>query len=124
MTTNAIPEGNLLATLHPDLVNNSDEWPEFELKDVKVFTPNDPSNLTSLLEAAAQGPEALEAAIAALPPRSGREFTPAAPWPSHPASLWWPLDAPEDAVPRVADWPPDPALLLELLAHPPTMQSP
>jgi hypothetical protein len=56
MTTNAIPEGNLLATLHPDLVNNSDEWPEFELKDVKVFTPNDPSNLTSLLEAAAHYP--------------------------------------------------------------------
>ena len=53
MTTNPIPEGNLLASLHPDLVNNSDEWPEFELKDVKVFTPNDPSNLTSLLEAAA-----------------------------------------------------------------------
>ena len=56
MTTNAIPEGNLLATLHPDLVNNSDEWPEFELKDVKVFTPNDPSNLTSVLEAAAHYP--------------------------------------------------------------------
>ncbi|KAM0698338.1 hypothetical protein Q7P36_001804 [Cladosporium allicinum] len=56
MTTNPIPEGNLLASLHPDLVNNSDEWPEFELKDVKVFTPNDPSNLTSLLEAAAHYP--------------------------------------------------------------------
>ena len=56
MTTNAIPEGNLLASLHPNLANNSDEWPEFELKDVKVFTPNDPSNLTSLLEAAAHYP--------------------------------------------------------------------
>jgi hypothetical protein len=56
MTNNAIPEGDLLATLHPDLVNNSDEWPEFELKDVKVFTPNNPSNLTSLLEAAAHYP--------------------------------------------------------------------
>jgi hypothetical protein len=56
MTTNAIPEGNLLATLPPELVNNSDEWPEFELKDVKVFTPDDPSNLVSLLEAAAHYP--------------------------------------------------------------------
>jgi hypothetical protein len=56
MTTNAIPEGNLLATLPPDLVNKSDEWPEFELKDVKVFTPDDPSNLVSLLEAAAHYP--------------------------------------------------------------------
>ena len=56
MTSNAIPEGDLLAPFHPALNNNSDEWPEFELKDVKVFTPDDPSHFTSLLEAAAHYP--------------------------------------------------------------------
>ena len=35
------------------------------------------ARLASLLGAAAEGPEALEAAIAALPPRSGQEFQPA-----------------------------------------------
>jgi type VI secretion system protein ImpM len=71
--------------------------------------------LASLLGAAAQGPEALEAAIAALPPRSEEGFTPAQPWPPQPASLWWPLAAAHDFPPRAAAWPPEPALLLELL---------
>ncbi|MDM0108088.1 type VI secretion system-associated protein TagF [Variovorax sp. J22R24] len=71
--------------------------------------------LASLLDAAAEGPEALEAAIAALPPRSGQDFSPAEAWPASPASLWWPLGAAHDVVPKVAAWPPEPALLPELL---------
>ena len=71
--------------------------------------------LASLLGAAAEGPEALEEAIAALPPRAGQEFQPAEAWPPQPASLWWPLDAAHDVMPRTATWPPEPALLLELL---------
>lgn len=67
MTTYAIPEGNLLAPRDPALDNNSDEWPEFELKDVKVSTPDDPSNLTSLLEAAAHYPLTLTGHIEPLP---------------------------------------------------------
>jgi len=73
------------------------------------------ARLASLLEAAAQGPEALEAGIAALPPRSEQGFTPAAAWPPQPASLWWPLAAAHDVVPLAASWPPEPELLLELL---------
>lgn len=73
------------------------------------------AQLASLLGAAAEGPEALEAAIAALPPRSGQEFQPAEAWPLEPASLWWPLAAAQDVVPRLAAWPPEPTLLLELL---------
>ncbi|MES1264900.1 MAG: type VI secretion system-associated protein TagF [Variovorax sp.] len=71
--------------------------------------------LASLLDAAAEGPDALEAAIAALPPRSGQASNPAQAWPPAPASLWWPLDTAHDAVPRTSAWPPEPALLLELL---------
>jgi len=56
MTTRTVPEGDLLAPFNPALKNESDEWPGFELTDVKVFTPDDPSNLTSLLEAAAHYP--------------------------------------------------------------------
>ncbi|CAN7710224.1 type VI secretion system-associated protein TagF [Variovorax sp. LjRoot290] len=73
------------------------------------------ARLASLLGAAAEGPEALEAAIAALPPHSEQEFKPAEAWPSQPASLWWPLAAAHDVIPRAAAWPPEPALLLELL---------
>jgi type VI secretion system protein ImpM len=73
------------------------------------------ARLASLLAAAAQGPEALEAAIAALPPRSEEEFKPAQDWPPLPASLWWPLADAHDSLPRTAAWPPEPALLLELL---------
>jgi type VI secretion system protein ImpM len=73
------------------------------------------ARLASLLEAAAEGPETLEAAIAALPPRTAHEFEPAEAWPPQPASLWWPLAAAHDCIPRAAAWPPEPALLLELL---------
>jgi type VI secretion system protein ImpM len=73
------------------------------------------ARLASLLASTAEGPEALEAAIAALPPRSEQGFTPAAAWPPQPASLWWPLAAAHDVVPRAAGWPPEPELLLELL---------
>jgi len=73
------------------------------------------ARLASLLEAAAEGPDALEAAIAALPPRAEEEINPAQAWMAQPASLWWPLAAAHDAMPRGASWPPEPALLLELL---------
>jgi type VI secretion system protein ImpM len=73
------------------------------------------ARLASLLDAAAEGPEALEAAIAVLPPHSGQGFQPAEAWPPQPASLWWPLAAGQDVVPRLAAWPPEPGLLLELL---------
>lgn len=74
------------------------------------------ARLASLLDAAAEGPEALEAAIAALPPRPDPQaYEPAAAWPSQPASLWWPLAAAHDIGPRVAAWPPEPSLLLNLL---------
>ncbi|HSV46132.1 MAG TPA: type VI secretion system-associated protein TagF, partial [Ramlibacter sp.] len=73
------------------------------------------ARLASLLDAAAQGPEALEAAIAALPPRSEQQFKPGEAWPPPPASLWWPLAAAHDGTARAAAWPPEPGLLLELL---------
>jgi type VI secretion system protein ImpM len=73
------------------------------------------ARLASLLGAAAEGPEALEAAIAELPPHAGLEFPPAEAWPPQPASLWWPLAAVHDSLPLVAAWPPGPGLLLELL---------
>lgn len=73
------------------------------------------ARLASLLGAAAEGPEALEAAIAALPPHAGQEFEPTEAWPPQPASLWWPLAAAHDGIPRMAAWPPEPGLLLELL---------
>jgi type VI secretion system protein ImpM len=80
------------------------------------------ARLMSLLGPAAQGPEALEAAITALPPRSGRECMTVKTWPRQPASLWWPLAAGSDVVPRTAEWPPEPALVLELLAIRPAVQ--
>ncbi len=73
------------------------------------------ARLAPLLDAVTEGPEALEAAIAALPPRPDQEFKPAEAWPPEPASLWWPLAAAHDVVARPAAWPPEPALLLELL---------
>ena len=73
------------------------------------------ARLASLLDAAAQGPEALEAAISHLPPHAGREPQPAQAWPPLPASAWWPLSAASDFPARVAAWPPEPALLLEVL---------
>jgi type VI secretion system protein ImpM len=73
------------------------------------------ARLQSLLAAAAEGPEALEASIAALPPPTAHAFEPAEPWPLPPSSLWWPLEAADDELALVATWPPEPPLLLELL---------
>jgi type VI secretion system protein ImpM len=73
------------------------------------------ARLASLRPAAAQGPEALEAAIATLPPRPARAFEPAEPWPLPPCSLWWPLAAGDDELAMISAWPPEPPLLLELL---------
>lgn len=92
----------------------------FPLTLAERFTaPADPvesaGRLASLLDAAAEGPDALEAAIAALPERSELPFEPAEAWPPQPASLWCPLAAAYDCVPRAAAWPPEPGLLLELL---------
>lgn len=86
---------------------------------VPASSSHSAARLASLLGAAAEGPEALEAAIAALPPCAGQDIRPAGTWPPPPASLWWPLDAAQEAVPRLASWPPEPALLLEVLdIHP------
>jgi type VI secretion system protein ImpM len=73
------------------------------------------ARLASLLGAAAEGPEALDAAIAALPPHGEHPSEAAEPWAPRPASLWWPLAAADGVAPRMASWPPEPALLLELL---------
>jgi type VI secretion system protein ImpM len=85
----------------------------------RMATPASPresaERLASLLDAAAQGPDALEAAIAAMPASSAAWFEPAQPWPGAPCSLWWPLAAADDDLPRIAHWPPKPQLLLELL---------
>jgi type VI secretion system protein ImpM len=93
----------------------------------RVTAPSPPeesaARLASLLGAAAEGPDALEAAIAALPPHAAVEFKAAAAWPRQPASLWWPLAAAPDAPARRAAWPPEPALLLELLGMPPGVRS-
>jgi len=93
----------------------------------RLGAPASPSEsaarLASLLDAAAEGPEALEAAIAVLPPHSAQGFQPAEAWPPQPASLWWPMAAAQDVVPRLAPWPPEPALLLELLGIQPTCGS-
>jgi type VI secretion system protein ImpM len=86
----------------------------------RLATPAPPheiaARLATLLDAAMEGPDALEAAIAVLPPRAGPASQAPANWPPPPASLWWPLAAPPDALPRAAAWPPEPALLLDLLA--------
>jgi len=73
------------------------------------------ARLAGLLPAAAAGPEALEAAIAALPPRSQHELPHAGASGRQPCSFWWPLSAAGATDPLVASWPPAPALLLELL---------
>ena len=84
----------------------------------RVTAPASPAScaarLVSLLDAVAEGPDALEAAIALLPPRPRHDAARAA-WPAPPASLWWPMAATDDADAVVAGWPPSPALLLELL---------
>ncbi len=73
------------------------------------------ARLASLLGAARDGLDALEAAIDALPPPTQMESGSAEIRLLQSASLWWPLDARQDASPRVAAWPPEPELLLDLL---------
>lgn len=67
MTTKPIPESNILAPRDPTLENSSDDWPEFELKDVRVHIPEDTSQLTSLLDAAAHYPLTLTGHLEPLP---------------------------------------------------------
>lgn len=73
------------------------------------------ARLARLQAAAAQGPEALESAIAALSAPHEQDGPHAQAWPAPPASLWWPLAAGDEAMPLRAAWPPQPALLLDLL---------
>ena len=78
------------------------------------------ARLASLLGPAAEGPDALEAAIAALPlchvqssllssSESPEAWTPA------PASLWWPLAAADGDAPCISAWPPEARVLLAVL---------
>ena len=73
------------------------------------------ARLASLLPAAAAGPEALEAAIAALSPRPQLESAQVDAPARQACSFWWPLSAAGASEPLVASWPPPPSLLLELL---------
>ena len=68
-----------------------------------------------------------------LPPRSAMDLPPVGPGvmaadapdaTALPASLWWPLASAGDAPARTAAWPPEPALLLELLSLAPAAPSP
>lgn len=85
----------------------------------RVVAPVSPAacaaRLALLVDSATHGPEALEAAIAALPPRALGDDAPSDAWPTPPASLWWPLAAGDDASALAADWPPQAVLLLDLL---------
>ena len=74
------------------------------------------ARLAALLDAAAEGPDALETAIAALPPSAPQDVSSAEPWPQAQSSLWWPLAAGPEVAPLAASWPPEPELLLQLLA--------
>lgn len=72
------------------------------------------ARLAGLLDAAWLGPDELDAAIAALPPPDAG-VEPAADAVAPGGSLWWPAAAGADAAPISAAWPPEPALLLEVL---------
>ncbi|KAK6440613.1 hypothetical protein LTR95_003169 [Oleoguttula sp. CCFEE 5521] len=52
MTTKPLPESSILKP-RPESLENSDDWPEFELKDVRVYHSCDPSTPANLLEASA-----------------------------------------------------------------------
>jgi hypothetical protein len=67
MTIKPIPESSILAPRDPSLDNSSDDWPEFELKDVRVHLPDDAAQLTSLLDAAAHYPLTLTGHLEPLP---------------------------------------------------------
>lgn len=49
MTANPIPESDVLAPLDPSIASNSDEWPEFELSNARVYSADSRTETTSLL---------------------------------------------------------------------------
>ncbi|KAK5730991.1 hypothetical protein LTR15_000929 [Elasticomyces elasticus] len=55
-TTNYIPESNVLAPLDPSKTTDSNEWPDFELNNVRVHLPDDRAATTSLLVASEHYP--------------------------------------------------------------------
>ncbi|KAK3650673.1 hypothetical protein LTR56_006078 [Elasticomyces elasticus] len=55
-TTNYTPESNVLAPLDPSTTTDSNEWPDFELNNVRVHLPNDRAATTSLLVASEHYP--------------------------------------------------------------------
>ncbi|OQO14823.1 hypothetical protein B0A48_00205 [Cryoendolithus antarcticus] len=58
MTSKPLPESSILRP-RPESLENSDEWPEFELKDVRVYYASDPSTPANLLEASVHNPLSL-----------------------------------------------------------------
>ncbi|KAK6430611.1 hypothetical protein LTR95_013230 [Oleoguttula sp. CCFEE 5521] len=58
MTTKPLPESSILQP-RPESLENSDDWPEFELKDVRVYHPSHPSTPANLLEASVHNPLSL-----------------------------------------------------------------
>ncbi|KAK5687393.1 hypothetical protein LTS10_001531 [Elasticomyces elasticus] len=55
-TTNYTPESNILSPLDPSKTTDSNEWPDFELNNVRVHLPNDRAATTSLLVASEHYP--------------------------------------------------------------------
>ncbi|KAK5735675.1 hypothetical protein LTR17_008026 [Elasticomyces elasticus] len=55
-TTNYTPESNILSPLDPSNPTDSNEWPDFELNNVRVHLPNDRAATTSLLVASEHYP--------------------------------------------------------------------
>ncbi|KAK4963309.1 hypothetical protein LTR10_000937 [Elasticomyces elasticus] len=55
-TTNYTPESHVLAPLGPSQTTDSNEWPDFELNNVRVHLPNDRAATTSLLVASEHYP--------------------------------------------------------------------
>ncbi|KAK4565634.1 hypothetical protein LTR86_003482 [Recurvomyces mirabilis] len=55
-TTTPLPEASILHPLHPASTTNTDEWPEFELNNARVYHPSDPTQTTSLLVATEYNP--------------------------------------------------------------------
>lgn len=56
MTANPLPEADVLAPLDPSTATTSDEWPEFELTNARVYAPEDRTATTSLLLATEHHP--------------------------------------------------------------------
>nr|OQO30253.1 hypothetical protein B0A51_01801 [Rachicladosporium sp. CCFEE 5018] len=58
MTSKPLPESSILKP-RPESLENSDDWPEFELKDVRVYYASDPATPANLLEASVRNPLSL-----------------------------------------------------------------